>query len=67
MHGTEAVSPWIARWAHLAPAGGSVLDVACGHGRLKRPARVVQRIAAVRPGKSPALASLESPIPGELK
>lgn len=33
MHGTEEVSPWIARWAHLVPAGGTVLDVACGRGR----------------------------------
>jgi SAM-dependent methyltransferase len=33
MHGTQAVSAWIERWAHLVPAGGSVLDVACGHGR----------------------------------
>lgn len=33
MHGTEAPSAWVRRWAHLVPAGGSVLDVACGHGR----------------------------------
>jgi SAM-dependent methyltransferase len=36
MHGTESVSPWVARWAHLVPkdiAGGRVLDVACGAGR----------------------------------
>jgi SAM-dependent methyltransferase len=33
MHGTEAPSPWVARWGHLVPAGGAVLDVACGHGR----------------------------------
>jgi SAM-dependent methyltransferase len=36
MHGTEAVSPWVARWSHLVPrdvAGGRVLDVACGAGR----------------------------------
>jgi SAM-dependent methyltransferase len=26
-------SPWIARWAHLIAAGGSVLDVAAGNGR----------------------------------
>jgi SAM-dependent methyltransferase len=33
MHGSEAISPWAARWAHLAPAGSRVLDVACGLGR----------------------------------
>jgi SAM-dependent methyltransferase len=33
MHGTEAVSAWVTRWAHLVPTGASVLDVACGHGR----------------------------------
>lgn len=33
MHGTEAPSAWVQRWSHLLPAGGSVLDVACGHGR----------------------------------
>ncbi|MCZ4314102.1 class I SAM-dependent methyltransferase [Comamonadaceae bacterium G21597-S1] len=32
-HGSEAVSPWIRRWSHLAPAGGAVLDLACGRGR----------------------------------
>ncbi len=33
LHGSEAVSPWVARWAHLVSAGASVLDVACGAGR----------------------------------
>jgi SAM-dependent methyltransferase len=36
MHGTEAVSPWVARWSHLVShevAGGRVLDVAGGAGR----------------------------------
>lgn len=33
MHGTEAPSAWVQRWSHLVPAGGAVLDVACGHGR----------------------------------
>lgn len=31
--GTGLPSPWIERWAHLIPAGGRVLDVACGSGR----------------------------------
>lgn len=33
MHGTESPSTWVQRWSHLVPAGGSVLDVACGAGR----------------------------------
>ncbi len=33
MHGTETPSPWVQRWAQLVPAGGTVLDVACGRGR----------------------------------
>lgn len=36
MHGTEAASDWVQRWSHLVPNGGSVLDVACGHGRHMR-------------------------------
>lgn len=34
--GAGAPSSWIVRWAHLIPAGGSVLDVACGAGRHTR-------------------------------
>lgn len=29
----SAPSAWVQRWAHLVPAGASVLDVACGAGR----------------------------------
>jgi SAM-dependent methyltransferase len=29
-------SPWVARYAHLVPAGGAVLDLACGGGRHAR-------------------------------
>lgn len=36
MHGTEAPSDWVQHWSHLVPAGGTVLDVACGHGRHMR-------------------------------
>ena len=32
-HGGSGASPWLQRWAHLLPAGGRVLDVACGRGR----------------------------------
>jgi SAM-dependent methyltransferase len=32
----ESPSPWVTRWSHLVPAGGAVLDVACGHGRHMR-------------------------------
>jgi SAM-dependent methyltransferase len=31
-----APSAWIQRWSHLVPAGGAVLDVACGPGRHMR-------------------------------
>ena len=33
MHGGLAPSPWVTRWSHLIAPGGTVLDVACGHGR----------------------------------
>ncbi len=36
MHGTENISPWVARWSCAVPrhvAQGRVLDVACGAGR----------------------------------
>jgi SAM-dependent methyltransferase len=31
-----APSPWIVRFAHLVPAGATVLDLACGYGRHAR-------------------------------
>jgi SAM-dependent methyltransferase len=31
--GTTAPSRWVQRWSHLVAPSGSVLDVACGHGR----------------------------------
>lgn len=33
MHGTEAPSDWVRRWAPLVAPGAHVLDVACGAGR----------------------------------
>ena len=35
-HGQEAPSAWVQRWSHLVPVGGTVLDLACGHGRHMR-------------------------------
>lgn len=35
-HGTLAPSPWVRRFAELLPAGGRVLDLACGKGRHSR-------------------------------
>jgi SAM-dependent methyltransferase len=32
-HGTTEASVWVRRWSHLVPVHGTVLDVACGHGR----------------------------------
>lgn len=32
-HGSESPSAWVQRWSHLVQPGGTVLDVACGHGR----------------------------------
>jgi len=36
LHGQEPSSNWVVRWSHLLPAGCTVLDVACGHGRHMR-------------------------------
>jgi SAM-dependent methyltransferase len=33
LHDLPTASPWIQRWAHLMPADGQVLDLACGRGR----------------------------------
>lgn len=32
-HAELQPSAWVRRWSHLVPERGSVLDVACGHGR----------------------------------
>ena len=32
-HGSGPASPWLQRWAHLLPSGGTALDLACGSGR----------------------------------
>ena len=33
LHAGAAPSDWLLRWAHLLPAAGQVLDLACGRGR----------------------------------
>lgn len=62
-HHVEAPSAWVCRWAEHIPAGGRVLDVACGRGRHARwlaarghPVEAVDRDAAM-------LADL-APVPG---
>ncbi len=35
-HGAGNPSAWVQRWSHLVRQGGTVLDVACGHGRHMR-------------------------------
>jgi len=79
MHGNEAPSPWVQRWTHLIPQGGSVLDVACGHGRHMRwlaeaghsvtgVDRSPEAIAAVQPLGRAVQADIESgpwPFEGE--
>ncbi|WP_374674172.1 class I SAM-dependent methyltransferase [Ideonella sp.] len=61
MQGDGTPSDWIVRWSHLVPAGGTVLDLACGRGRhtrwfagrghrvtaLDRDAQAVQPLAAL--------------------
>ena len=32
-HGQGEASDWVQRWSHLVPPAGTVLDLACGHGR----------------------------------
>jgi len=78
-HGTQAPSPWVQRWSHLVPAGGPVLDVACGHGRHMRwfaqrghPVTGIDRdddaIAAVQPLGRAVAADIENgpwPLAGE--
>lgn len=70
-HGTEPPSAWVQRWSHLVRPGGSVLDVACGHGRHLRwfaqrghPVTGVDRspeaITAVAPLGTAVLADIEN-------
>ena len=52
-NGTEPPSEWVKRWSHLVKPHGTVLDVACGHGRhayyfhrLNHPVTLVERAQA---------------------
>lgn len=35
-HNLQTASAWVVRWSGLIPAGGRVLDIACGNGRHAR-------------------------------
>lgn len=70
-HGAEAPSAWVQRWSRLVRSGGTVLDVACGHGRHMRwfaghghPVTGVDRspeaIEAVAPLGTAVLADIEN-------
>ena len=77
-HAAQEPSPWVQSWSHLVPAGGEVLDVACGHGRhlrwfAARGHRVVgvdrsgDAIAAIAGLGQAVLADIENgpwPLPG---
>ena len=71
-HDLSSPSAWVARWADRIPAGGRVLDVACGKGRHSRffaarghPVEAVDRDAALlaelagNPGITTRCADLE--------
>lgn len=48
VHNLEVPSAWVQRWARALPAGGRVLDLACGGGRHARLlARMGHRVEAV--------------------
>jgi len=74
-HVGMAPSPWIARFAHLVPAGARVLDLACGYGRharffAQRGAQVlaVDRDAAALAtlAETPGIDILRADLEGEL-
>jgi SAM-dependent methyltransferase len=80
-HDLQTPSAWVVRWSGLVPAGGRVLDIACGNGRharffasrghpveaVDRDPALLARLAGV-PGVSTRCADLEAgpwPYPGD--
>ena len=70
-HGAGEASAWVQRWAHLVREGGTVLDLACGHGRHMRffaqsghrvtgVDRSAEAVAAIAPLGEAILADIES-------
>ena len=63
-HMSEKPSPWVARFMPLITAGGSVLDLACGHGRHSLVlAQLGYRVEAVD-RDAEALAGISAKSPG---
>jgi SAM-dependent methyltransferase len=80
-HDLQTPSEWVVRWSGLVPAGGRVLDIACGNGRharffaarghpveaVDRDPALLSRLAGI-PGISTRCAELEArewPYPGD--
>jgi SAM-dependent methyltransferase len=61
LHGDEPASAWVRRWSHLAPAGGCVLDVACGRGRHSRGVHALGHRVTALDRSAEALAAIGLP------
>jgi SAM-dependent methyltransferase len=62
-HDTPTPSAWVTRWAHCIPAGGRVLDLACGNGRHARHlAGLGYSVEAV--DRNPGIRDLLAGVPG---
>jgi len=61
LHGQEVPSSWVQAWSHLLPAHGTVLDIACGHGRHMRYFKALGH-AVVGVDRNPEATAAVSPL-----